>query len=107
MASTIAVPSPAVFQKPTAEAELVLRRNEELERELRESQRREERLAEELRRVRERLRAAEEAEERLCFELGELEAESLCQARDYHRRFADLAEQLARVQVGPAVIVER
>ncbi|KAK1303653.1 hypothetical protein QJS10_CPB11g01887 [Acorus calamus] len=99
MASTITVPSPAAFQKPIAEAELLLRRNEELERELRESKRREEKAAEELRRVRERLRQAEEAEERLCFELGELEAESLCQARDYHRRIADLAEQLARVQV--------
>ncbi|KAK1274570.1 hypothetical protein QJS04_geneDACA013211 [Acorus gramineus] len=99
MASSIAVPSLAAFQKPIAEAELLLRRNKELERELRESQRREERVAEELRMVREKLRAAEEGEERLCFELGELEAESLCQARDYHRRIADLAEQLARVQV--------
>ncbi|KAK1274571.1 hypothetical protein QJS04_geneDACA013210 [Acorus gramineus] len=99
MAPSIYVPAPATFRKPIAEAEMLLRRNEELERELRESKRREEKAAEELRRVRERLRAAEEAEERLCFELGELEAESLCQAREYRRRIADLAEQLARVQV--------
>ncbi|KAF8042990.1 hypothetical protein BT93_A1352 [Corymbia citriodora subsp. variegata] len=80
------------------EQEKLRRRNEELERELRESREREEAAREELRRTAERLRVAEEAEERLCSELGELEAEAVLQARAYHARILSLAEQLAQAQ---------
>lgn len=73
-------------------------RNEELERELRESREREERARDELRRTAERLRVAEEAEERLCSQLGELEAEAVVQAREYRARVVLLMEQLSQAQ---------
>lgn len=75
------------------------RRNEELERELKESKRREERLREELQAVLDRLRVAEEAEERLCLQLGELEVEALEQARGYHARITTLMDQLSRAHL--------
>ncbi|KAF2563726.1 hypothetical protein F2Q70_00018739 [Brassica cretica] len=40
---------------------------------------------------------AEEAEERLCSQLAELEAESLDEARDYHSRIIFLVNELSRV----------
>ena len=87
-----------VKQQP-ADQEVVLRkRNEELERELRKSKEREERMKEELRRTWERLRVAEEAEERLCAQLGELEAEAVDYARDYHARVLSLMDQLSQAQ---------
>ncbi|KAM1232430.1 hypothetical protein ACFX13_042987 [Malus domestica] len=86
-------------QLPAAEEEKLLRqRNEELERELRKSQEREERMKAELQRARERLRVAEEAEERLCSQLGELEAEAVDQARMDHGRILALADQLSHAQ---------
>lgn len=75
------------------------RRNEELERELKESKRREERLREELQAVLDRLRVAEEAEERLCLQLGELEVEALEQARDYHARLTTLMDRLSHAHL--------
>lgn len=78
--------------------EALKKRNEELERELRESQEREEQMRTELLRAWERLRIAEDAEEHLCSQLGELEAEAVDQARSYHARIASLMDQLARAQ---------
>ncbi|KAJ0964278.1 hypothetical protein J5N97_029400 [Dioscorea zingiberensis] len=80
------------------EVEELRRRNEELEREVREGREREEKLGRELNRVMERLRMVEEAEERLCSQLGELEAEAVAQARSYHLRINDLCERLADAQ---------
>lgn len=72
------------------------KRNEELEKELRQSKEREELMRRELQRAWERLRVAEDAEERLCSQLGELEAEALHQARDYNARIVALMEQLSQ-----------
>ncbi|URE01660.1 response to low sulfur [Musa troglodytarum] len=71
------------------------RRNEELERAAREGREREEALRDELERTRERLRAVEEAEERLCVDLGELEAEAVAQAREDLLRIETLSHQLS------------
>ncbi|RZR78719.1 hypothetical protein BHM03_00004141 [Ensete ventricosum] len=71
------------------------RRNEELERAAREGREREEALRGELERTRERLQAVEEAEERLCVELGELEAEAVAQAREDLLRIETLSHQLS------------
>ncbi|KAI3457900.1 hypothetical protein Pfo_014563 [Paulownia fortunei] len=92
MAPSIAIPSAAPLQR---KGEEVRRRNEELERELKKSLEREERMKEELMRAWERLRVAEEAEERLCCQLGELEAEAVGQAREYRARIMELMEQLS------------
>nr|BAM64850.1 hypothetical protein [Beta vulgaris] len=59
------------------DVEMMRKRNEELERELKESLIREEKMKVQLERVLERVRVAEEAEERLCLELGELEVEAV------------------------------
>ncbi|KAG2701275.1 hypothetical protein I3843_06G033400 [Carya illinoinensis] len=72
------------------------KRNEELERELRKSQEREEQMRKELQKAWERIRVAEEAEEMLCSQLGELEAESVHQAREYNARLLSLVDQLSR-----------
>ncbi|WJX34446.1 hypothetical protein P8452_22559 [Trifolium repens] len=74
------------------------KRNEELEKELKESKEREEKMRQQLQSAWERLRVAEEAEERLCSQLGELEAEAVYQARDYHDRIVSLMDQLSRAQ---------
>lgn len=52
----------------------------------------------ELQKARERLRVAEEAEERLCSQLGELEAEAVDQARTDHARILALMNQLSQAQ---------
>ncbi|XP_054788621.1 protein RESPONSE TO LOW SULFUR 3-like [Prosopis cineraria] len=74
------------------------KRNEELEKELRQSKEREELMRRELQSTWERLHVAEDAEERLCSQLGELEAEALHQARDYHARIVTLMDQLSQAQ---------
>ncbi|XP_010906627.1 protein RESPONSE TO LOW SULFUR 3 [Elaeis guineensis] len=76
------------------EVEELRRRNEVLEREVRERQTREEEMRRELEMTRARLRAVEEAEERLCVQLGEIEAEAVVEARDYHRRIKVLSDEL-------------
>ncbi|KAK3404143.1 hypothetical protein EUGRSUZ_K00482, partial [Eucalyptus grandis] len=92
-----AAPTMAPAAPTRAEPEKALmRKNEELERELRESRAREERARDELRRTAERLRVAEEAEERLCSQLGELEAEAVVQAREDRARMVLLMEQLSQ-----------
>ncbi|KAI3735497.1 hypothetical protein L6452_14996 [Arctium lappa] len=80
------------------EEEVLRRRNEELERELKKSLEREEKMKMELRKTWERVRVAEEAEERLCSQLGELEAEAMDQAVAYRERFVTLMEQLTAAQ---------
>nr|BAM64848.1 hypothetical protein [Beta vulgaris] len=72
--------------------------NEELERKLRESQVREKKIREELYRALERVRVAEEGEEMLCSQLGELEAEAVDQARDFRARMLALMEELSKAQ---------
>ncbi|XP_039133983.1 golgin subfamily A member 6-like protein 10 [Dioscorea cayenensis subsp. rotundata] len=80
------------------ELEELRKRNAELERKVKEGREREERLATDLERVLERLRTVEEAEERLCAQLGELEAESVAHARSYHHRIKELHDRLANAQ---------
>ncbi|KAB1205260.1 hypothetical protein CJ030_MR7G012104 [Morella rubra] len=82
-------------EKSVEEDKVLRRRNEELEKELRESQVREEQMKKELQRALERLRVAEEAEERLCSQLGELEEEAVHEARDYNARILSLVNQLS------------
>ncbi|KAK9724129.1 hypothetical protein RND81_05G050300 [Saponaria officinalis] len=71
------------------------RRNEELERKVKESKKREEKMRDELIRALERARVAEEAEEMLCSQLGDIEAEAVDQARLYHSRILALMDQLS------------
>ncbi|XP_004241433.1 protein RESPONSE TO LOW SULFUR 3 [Solanum lycopersicum] len=80
------------------ESEMLRKRNEELEDELKKSVEREEKMKEELEKTRRRVKVAEEAEERLCFQLGELEAEAVDEARAYRARVVNLMEQLSAVQ---------
>ncbi|KAK7350786.1 hypothetical protein VNO77_09737 [Canavalia gladiata] len=84
-------------KRPAAESELK-KKNEELEKELREIKEREEQMKRELQSAWQRLRVAEEAEERLCSQLGELEAEAVYQAREYRTRIVSLMDQLSRAQ---------
>lgn len=81
----------AGFGAAGSDVDWLIRRNEELENVLRESKKREERAREELGLARERVRVAEEAEERLCSQLGELEAE-------YHDEIRALKQQLHMAQ---------
>ncbi|XP_020588891.1 protein RESPONSE TO LOW SULFUR 1-like [Phalaenopsis equestris] len=105
----IAIPNPVAgklglgFQRAAsaaqvAEAEELRRRNLELERELGDRKSREAEMRRELERTKERLAAAEEAEERLCAQLGELEAEAIEQASEYNRRIKMLSDRLAEAQ---------
>ncbi|KAG4133896.1 hypothetical protein ERO13_D08G117900v2 [Gossypium hirsutum] len=79
-----------------APEEKLRKRNQELEKELKESREREEQMRKELRKMWERLRVAEEAEERLCSQLGDLEAESVNQARAYNAHILSLMDQLSK-----------
>lgn len=71
------------------------KRNEELEKQLKMSMEREENMRQQLWSLWERLRVAEEAEERLCSQLGDLEAEALDQARSYRAHLTSLVDQLS------------
>ena len=53
-------------------------------------------MKQELQRAWERLKIAEEGEERLCSQLAELEAESVIHARASHARILSLMEQLSQ-----------
>ncbi|CAA7055976.1 unnamed protein product [Microthlaspi erraticum] len=66
------------------------RRNRELEREVEE-------MKTEMIQLWQRTVVAEEAEERLCSQLAELEVESLDQARDNHARVLFLMDQISRL----------
>ncbi|KAK7372882.1 hypothetical protein VNO80_06272 [Phaseolus coccineus] len=72
------------------------KRNEELEEELKRSKEREDHVRRQLRAALDRLTVAEDAEERLCVQLGDLEAEALQQAREYHARVVSLVDQLSQ-----------
>ncbi|KAF8672156.1 hypothetical protein HU200_049723 [Digitaria exilis] len=77
------------------EAEETRRRNAELEKAVAEAAAREERLRRELEAALARLAVAEEAEERLCVQLGELEAEAVTQAMEYQEHVRALSERLS------------
>ncbi|KAJ3692631.1 hypothetical protein LUZ60_011726 [Juncus effusus] len=81
-----------------SEVEELKRKNGELEREVRERREREGGLMADLKRMRERARLAEEAEERLCVQLGELEAEAVEQVLAYRKHIKVLADQLELVK---------
>ncbi|KAL5719322.1 hypothetical protein ACHQM5_012117 [Ranunculus cassubicifolius] len=108
MAPSLAfLPSPSTqhkqqpFMKASGEEENALslrKRNEELERELRDSLEREERTREELQRAIQRLEIVEDAEERLCSQLGDLEAEAVDQARLYQSQITVLMQRLSHAQ---------
>lgn len=106
MAPTIPVPFPAQSKSyhhhdhssDEASAEVLRKRNDELEKELKKSVEREEKMKGELQKAWRRLKVAEEAEERLCFQLGEFEAEAVDQARAYRARLSNLMEQLSAAQ---------
>lgn len=69
--------------------------------ELKRSLEREDRMKEELMTAWGRMRVAEEAEERLCRQLGELEAESVNNARQYMATIMELMEQLSHAHKLP------
>ncbi|XP_051138146.1 protein RESPONSE TO LOW SULFUR 2-like [Andrographis paniculata] len=96
MAPSIAIPWKG--EEGEKEALRLRRRNEELEKELKKREEQEERMREELEKAWRRVRVAEEAEERLCCQLGELEAEAVHQAREYRSRILQLMEQLSAFQ---------
>ncbi|XP_050234112.1 protein RESPONSE TO LOW SULFUR 4-like [Mercurialis annua] len=77
------------------EAEQLKKRVEELEKALKQSREREAEMRAEVERVWRRLRIAEEAEERLCSQLGELEAEAVHQAHLYNTHLLSLMDQLS------------
>ncbi|BAT11605.1 protein RESPONSE TO LOW SULFUR 3 [Oryza sativa Japonica Group] len=79
------------------EAEEVMRRNAKLEAAAAEAAAREARLRRELEAALARLAVAEEGEERLCVQLGELEAEAMAQAVEYQQRVRELSDRLAFV----------
>lgn len=89
--------------KQEEETTLSLRkRNEELERELRKSKEREEQMKQELQTAWERLKVAEEGEERLCSQLAELEAEAVVHARASNARILSLMGQLSQPHALPS-----
>lgn len=80
------------------EVEELRRRNGELEREM-------EDMKKEMVQLWRRTVVAEEAEERLCSQLAELEVESLDQARDYHSRIVFLMDQISRLSSSSLEVV--
>ncbi|EFH53943.1 hypothetical protein ARALYDRAFT_485313, partial [Arabidopsis lyrata subsp. lyrata] len=80
------------------EVEELRRRNGELEREM-------EDMKKEMVQLWRRAVVAEEAEERLCSQLAELEVESLDQARDYHSRIVFLMDQISRLSSSSLEVV--
>ncbi|GLJ07145.1 hypothetical protein SUGI_0059630 [Cryptomeria japonica] len=72
--------------------------NMKLQRQVEESQRYEAELMVDLEKVRMKLFKSEEAEEWLCSQLGQVEAESVIQAQDYNHQIISLKEQLAQMQ---------
>ncbi|XP_019083939.1 PREDICTED: uncharacterized protein LOC109125853 [Camelina sativa] len=73
-----------------SEVEELRRKNGEMEKEVEE-------MKKEMLQLWKRTQVAEEAEEHLCSQLAELEAESLDQARDYHSRIILLMNELSRL----------
>ncbi|GLJ07148.1 hypothetical protein SUGI_0059670 [Cryptomeria japonica] len=81
-----------------SEIEALRSENMKLQRKLEESQRYEAELMADLEKMRMRLLKTEEAEERLCSQLGELEADSVLQARNYNHQINALKQELAQMQ---------
>ncbi|KAK9122439.1 hypothetical protein Syun_020056 [Stephania yunnanensis] len=77
------------------EEESLKRKNMELERELKKSMEREQKMRDELKRTAKRLLLLQEAEEMLCSQMGELEAEALQQVRYYRAKITSLTDQLS------------
>ncbi|KAG6438368.1 hypothetical protein SASPL_103309 [Salvia splendens] len=69
-----------------------------MEKELKSSLEREEKMGRELQSIRERLRVAEEGEERLCHQLGVTEAEAVENAREYSAHVEALMKQISHAQ---------
>ncbi|KFK25475.1 hypothetical protein AALP_AA8G119400 [Arabis alpina] len=84
--------------KERGEVEELRRRNKELEREVEE-------MRSEMVKLWRRTVVAEEAEERLCSQLAELEVESLDQAREYQSRVLFLMDQISRLSSSSLEIV--
>ncbi|CAO2044424.1 unnamed protein product [Urochloa humidicola] len=82
------------------EAELLRRRNAELEREVAA-------LRAEVAAARRRAETAEEAEERLCVQLGDAEVEAVEIARAYQSRVEELARELAAARIAAAAHAAR
>ncbi|XP_018436705.1 protein RESPONSE TO LOW SULFUR 3 [Raphanus sativus] len=80
------------------EMEKLRRRNGELEREMEE-------MKKEMIQLWRRTVVAEEAEERLCSQLAELEVESLDQAREYESRIHFLVDQISRLSSSSLEVV--
>ncbi|GLJ07146.1 hypothetical protein SUGI_0059650 [Cryptomeria japonica] len=80
------------------EIEALRSENLKLQRLVAESQRYEADLMADLEKARMRLLMTEEAEEHLCSQLGELEADSVLQARDNNQHVDSLKQQLAQMQ---------
>lgn len=80
------------------ELERLRKRNKELQNAIREGKEMEVLLRQQLMQAAERLRIAEEAEERLSVEMGELEVDSLEHARAYESHIEQLLDQLALAQ---------
>ncbi|XWS48679.1 hypothetical protein CRYUN_Cryun13aG0097000 [Craigia yunnanensis] len=99
MAPTMAVADSKAIAAKVKEEEELRKKNQELEKELKDSREREEQMRKELQKIWERLRVAEEAEERLCSQLGELEAESFNQAGDYNAHILSLKDKLSKANV--------
>jgi predicted RNase H-like nuclease (RuvC/YqgF family) len=85
----------ASTKKSADEVELLRRRNAELERAVAA-------LRLELGAARRRAETAEEAEERLCVQLGDAEVEALELARAYQAHVHELARELAAARAAPA-----
>ncbi|XP_010426472.1 PREDICTED: uncharacterized protein LOC104711472 [Camelina sativa] len=80
------------------EVEELRRRNGELEREMEE-------MKKQMVQLWRRTVVAEEAEERLCSQLAELEVESLDQARDYQSRILFLMDRISRLSSSSLEVV--
>eukprot|EP01018_Ginkgo_biloba_P026314 Gb_18061 [translate_table: standard] len=72
--------------------------NWQLEQQLKESQRRQKELRAQLEEMGIRLSTVEEAEERLCSQLGDLEAEAVEEAQSYNREFNSLQQRLRETE---------
>ncbi|KAI5017443.1 hypothetical protein ZWY2020_042331 [Hordeum vulgare] len=82
-------------RKAAAAAAAMDGKSSELARAVAEAEAREERLRRELEAALARVAVAEEAEERLCVQLGELEAEAMTHAMEYQQHVRALSERLA------------
>ncbi|GLJ07139.1 hypothetical protein SUGI_0059560 [Cryptomeria japonica] len=88
----------ALNKSKEREVEVLRSKNVQLKQVAEESQKHQAHLQAELEKMRMRLLKTEEAEESLCSQLGELEADSVLQARNYNHQITSLKHQLAQMQ---------